>query len=133
MRKLMILITAAAVMLWGGEAKAARHDAAYPTVAKDQTRPVAPAQAAPGGVTSDLRNDDPCTLAPEWCGGDPAMGGATCPNLCTTKSCATKLSDQRCVKDATTGAVLYYCTNAAGRTCETYTYPNNASVCATCI
>jgi hypothetical protein len=133
MRTLMVLTAVAALTFFSEEAKAARHDAAYPTVAKDQTRPFVPTQRRPGGVTSNL-NDDPCSLAPEWCGGgDPAMGGSTCPNLCTDKSCGTKLSDQRCVRDVSTGVAMYYCLNAAGRRCETYTYPNNTSICATCI
>ena len=103
----------------------------YPVVAKDQSRPVKSLRARTGNVTSNLEND-PCTIDPSWCGGGTGAGGSACGTLCTTKSCGTKTSDQRCRVDKTTGVALYYCANAIGVSCDLETNIKGLTTCATC-
>lgn len=108
---------------------AARHQATYPSIAKDQTRPVAAEQ--PSRVASDLRNDDPCTIDPAWCDGEPQMPSGACGPLCSDASCGTKFHDYVCrwASDGTNK----YCATATGRICDRWSPPHGLTTCATCI
>ncbi|MEA2465729.1 MAG: hypothetical protein QOJ98_3476 [Acidobacteriota bacterium] len=133
MKPLFLLVTLAVFALDPGEVLAECSQAAYPTVAMDQSRPPASAAVRPGTATSNIFNDDPCTIDPSWCGGDPELGSRGCGSLCSTKSCGTKASDQVCRADRSTGVVFYSCVEAAGRFCDSYTDPGNRYICATCL
>ena len=133
MRYLLLLVALVVFAFNPGEVLAERSQVTYPTVAMDQSSPPGPAALRPETGTSNILNDDPCTIDPAWCGGDPEIGSRGCGSLCSTKSCGTKASDQVCRADRSTGVVFYSCVEAAGRFCDGYTDPSNRYTCATCL
>lgn len=114
-----------------------RQDVAYPTVAKDQSRPAVRLLPAAGGDTPSNLQDDPCNIDPAWCGGgnsgDEYIAGRWCPQLCTSRSCGIRCVDSACRSDRSTGALYYYCGAVAGRSCDGYTRTNGTYVCQTCV
>jgi hypothetical protein len=132
MRKWLLGILVTGVAL--SAAAERRQEAAYPTIAKDQVRPVVVQKSRPGDVTANF-NNDPCSIDPSWCGyDDPDPSGRNCPKLCQPDSCGTRIGNQRCLAGGRLGQPEeYMCAPAAGRWCDSYTSPTTGKyICLTC-